>query len=77
MWNRKIATGQGDGYKTGSLLDYYYCYYFKENYEMIPIDLSNQQAIDADPREIQKVNFTGKLDHARNTTMFFIEEEAR
>ena len=44
---------------------------------MIPIDLSNQQAIDADPREIQKINFTGKLDHARNTTMFFIEEEGR
>ena len=44
---------------------------------MISTDLSNQQALDADPREIQKINFTGKLDHARNTTMFFIEEEAR
>ena len=30
--NRKIATGQGDDYTTGSLIDYPY---FKENYKMI------------------------------------------
>ena len=37
---RKIATGQGDDYTTGCLLDYPY---LKENYEMIAIDLSKQQ----------------------------------
>ena len=37
---RKIATGQGDDYTTGCLLDYP-C--LKENYEMIAIDLSKQQ----------------------------------
>ena len=47
---RKIATGQGDDYTTGCLLDYSY---FKENYKMIAIDLSKQQALDADPRAIQ------------------------
>ena len=34
---RKIATGQGDDYTTGCLLDYTY---FKEYYKMIAIDLS-------------------------------------
>ena len=34
---RKNATGQGDDYTTGCLLDYLY---FKENYKMIAIDLS-------------------------------------
>ena len=40
---RKIATGQGDDYTTGCLLDYTY---FKKYYEMIAIDLSKQQALD-------------------------------
>ena len=47
---RKIATGRGDNYTTGCLLDYLY---FKDNYTMIAIDLSKQQALDADPRAIQ------------------------
>ena len=36
---RKVSTGQGDDYTTGCLLDYSY---FKENYNMIAIDLSKQ-----------------------------------
>ena len=44
---------------------------------MIVIDLSKQQALDADPRSIQKINFTAKLDRAGNTTIFFIIEEAK
>ena len=36
---RKIATGLGDGYITGCLLDYSY---FKDSYKMIAIDLSNR-----------------------------------
>ena len=56
---RRIATGQGDDYTTGCLLDYSY---FKENYKMIAIDLSKQQALDADPRAIQQINFTENLD---------------
>ena len=34
---RKIATGQGDDYTTGCLLDYTY---FKNCYKMIVVDLS-------------------------------------
>ena len=71
---RKIATGKGDDYRTGCLLDYSY---FKENYKMIAVDLSKQQALDADPRAIQQINFTANLDKAGNTTMFFIIEKAK
>ena len=46
---RKIATGKGDHYTTGCLLDYPY---FKENYKMIAVDLSRQNELDADPRAI-------------------------
>ena len=71
---RKIATGQGDDYTTGCLLDYPY---FKENYKMIAIDLRKQQELDADPRAIQQIDFTANLDRAGNTKMFFIIEEAK
>ena len=43
---------------------------------MIAIDLSKQQALDADPRAIQQINFTANLDLANNTRIFFILEEA-
>ena len=71
---RKITTGQGDDYMTGCLLDYSY---FNENYKMIAIDLSKQQALDADPRAIQQINFTANLDRDGNITMFFIIEQAK
>ena len=71
---RKIATGQGDDYTTGCLLDYSY---FKENYKMIAIDLSKQQVLDADPRAILQNNITANLDRAGDTTVFFIIDEAK
>ena len=46
---RKIATGQGDDYITGCLLDYNY---FKNYYKMIAADLSRQRALDTDPKAI-------------------------
>ena len=71
---RKIATGQGDDYTTGCLLDYSY---FADTYKMIAVDLSKQQALDADPRAIQQINFTTNLDRAGNTSVYFILEEAK
>ena len=44
---------------------------------MIAIYLSRQQALDADPRAIQQINFTANLDRKGNTTMFFIVEKAK
>ena len=71
---RRIATGQGDDYRTGCLLNYSY---FKENYKMIAIDLNNWQALDADSRAIQQINFTANLARVGNTTMFFVIEEVK
>ena len=71
---RKIATGQGDDYTTGCLLDYPY---IADTYKMIAVDLSKQQALDADPRAIQQINFTANLDRADNTRVYFIFEEAK
>ena len=44
---------------------------------MTAVDLSKQQALDADPRAIHQINFTANLDRDGNTTTFFIIEEAK
>ena len=44
---------------------------------MIAIDLSKQEALDADPKAIQQINITENLDRAGNTRIFFILEEAK
>ena len=72
---RKIATGQGgDDYSTDCLLDYAY---FRDNYKIIAIGLSKQQALDADTRAIQQIRFTENLDRTGNTRIFFIFEETK
>ena len=59
---------------TGWLLDYPY---FKNYYKMIAIYLSKQQALDADQKAMEQINFTANLDQDGNTTTFFITEEAK
>ena len=71
---KNICTGSGNDCTTGSLVDYPY---FKDNYRMIAVDLRKQQALDADTREIQQINFTANLDRAGNTRIYFILEEAK
>ena len=44
---------------------------------MIAIDLSKQQALDADPKAIQQISFTGNLDRAGNIRIYFNLEEAK
>ena len=46
-------------------------------YKRTAINLSQQQAVDTDPRATQQINVTANLDTAENTTMFFIIEEAK
>ena len=66
---KKIATGQGDDYSIGCLL---HSAFFKNYcYKMIVINLSKQQAPDADPKAIQEIKFTGKR------TMFSINEQTK
>ena len=52
---RKIAAGQGDDYTAGCIIDYNY---FNNYCKMLAIDVSKQQALDADPKAIQQINFT-------------------
>ena len=52
---------------------------------MIGIDLSKQQVLNADPKAIQEINFTGNLNRQNakgqninvNTKKFFIIEESK
>ena len=71
---KKIAIAYGDDNTTGCLLDYPY---FKDTYKMIAVDLRIQQALDADPRAIQQINFTANLDRAGNTRVYFILEKGK
>ena len=41
------------------------------------MDLRKQQALDADSKAIQQVNFTGNLSGINNRSIFFIIEEAK
>ena len=50
----KTATGQGEDYTTGCLLDYQY---FKDHYNLIAFDLSNQKELDADSRVTEQTEF--------------------
>ena len=47
-----------DNYTTGCLLDYQY---FKNHYQLIAVDLSEQKELVPDPRAIQQIEFYGKL----------------
>ena len=71
---QKIVTGQGDDHTTGCLLDYNY---FIKHYKLIAIDLSKQQALNADPKAKQKIDFTRYLSGAKNRVMFFIIKVAK
>ena len=55
---RKTATGQGDDYTTGFLLDYQY---LKDHYNLKAVDLSKQKELDADSRAVQQIEFYGML----------------
>ena len=67
-----MSTGQGDDYTTGCLLDFVY---FKNNYRLIAADLSKQKALDADPKAIQQIIFTGKTDN--QVRVYYILEKSK
>ena len=69
---RKIATGKGDNYATGCLLDYDY---FKKNYQLIAVDLLKQRELDANPGGIQQIEFIGMLKTRSN--VFTILEKSK
>ena len=82
---RKISAGQGDDYTTGCLLD---IADFEKNYRLIAVDLSKQKALDADPKAIQQILFTGKapndtikiyfvLEQSKETILEFVKGKAK
>ena len=71
---RKICNGSGDDYTVGPLSSYPYV---ADTYKMIAVELSKQQALDADPRAIQQIDFTANLDRAGNTRIYLVLEEAK
>ena len=46
-----------------------------QTYKLIAIDLSKQHKLEADPKAIQQINFTGNLEN--NVTIFFIIQEVK
>ena len=61
---------KNNDYTTGNLLDFAY---FKENYRLIPVDLSKQTKL----KDPQQIIFIGKLkNQSHGGTMFFIIERS-
>ena len=46
-------------------------------YKIIATDLSEQQKLDADPKAIQQIDFTGNLARAEGLRMYFTTEESK
>ena len=69
---RKISTGQGDDYTSDCLLNFV-C--FKRNCRLITADLSKQKVLDANPRVIQQIIFTGKA--IQNIVVYYILEQSK
>ena len=51
---RKVMTGRGEYYTTGSLLDYDY---WEKNYKLICCDLGKQEVLDNNPKANQQIEF--------------------
>ena len=49
--------------------------YFEKNYRLIVADLSKQKALDADPRAIQQIIFTGKT--SKNVMVYYILKRSK
>ena len=56
------------------MLDYNY---FKSYCKMIAIYLSKQQALNADPKAIQQINFTRNLDRAGQEKCFSLSKKQK
>ena len=70
--SKKVITGKGEDYTTGSLLDFDY---FKKHYKLIAVDLSKQKELDADPRAIQQTEFKCML--GINSTIYWVFKKSK
>ena len=69
---KKLMTGKGEDYTTGSLLDYNH---FDKHYKLVAVDLSKQKELDADPRAIQQIEFKYML--GTNSTIYWVLEKSK
>ena len=69
---KKVMTGKGEDYTTGSLLDYNY---FKKHYKLVAVNSSKQKELDADLRAIQQVEF--KYMIGTNSTIYWVLEKSK
>ena len=70
--NMMKSTRQGDDCPTGCLLDFAY---FVKKYRLIAANLNKQKALDADPKAIQQIIFTGKTDN--QIRIYYILEQSK
>ena len=63
---RKLITGQGEDYTTGSFLDQEYV---KNRYRLIADDLSRKKELHTDPAAIQQIEFVGQLKNQMTIIM--------
>ena len=68
-YEKIIEMSNNNDYTAGNLLDFAY---FKENYRLIAIDLSEETKL----KDAQHISFIGKLLAERGATMFFIIEKS-
>ena len=47
---------------------------FKDDFRLIIADLSKQKALDADPKAIQQIIFTGQVDDEALTVFYILEK---
>ena len=69
-YEKIIGMSNNNDCTTGNLLDFVY---FKENYELVAIDLSKQTKL----KDPQQIDFIGKLENQdHGATMFFTIEKS-
>ena len=68
-YEKTMDMSNNNDYTTGTLLDYAY---FKKHYKLIATDLSKQTKL----KDLQQINFIGKLLKNTGATMFFIIEKS-
>ena len=69
-YEKIIGMSKNNDCTTGNLLDFAY---FKENYELVAIDLSKQTKL----KDPQQIDFIGKLENQdHGATMFFTIEKS-
>ena len=68
-YEKIIYMSCNNDYTSSNLWDFAY---FKENYNLIAIDLSRQTKL----KDLQQISFIGKLSATQGTTMFFLIEKS-